>query len=92
MTYVLRYAYTSKMGGYVPAEGPACFMHKNSRARMQRGISHPTIHWLLTDDVSDAYTWKTREAAEAMLARVSYPELSDPNGIHSSFVLEEVPA
>jgi hypothetical protein len=91
MTYVLRYAYTSKMGGYVPAEdGPALYMHRSSRARMQRGIPHPTIHWRLTEQPSEAYTWKTREAVEAMLARVSYPEFKDPNAIHSSFVIEEI--
>ena len=87
--FVLRYAFHSKMGGYVPVEsdGRTYYLYKS----VSRDKRHGYMHWGITEDASQARQWKTREGAEGWLKNnVDYPSLADANGTTSSFVVEEV--
>jgi hypothetical protein len=63
MTFVLRH----RDAGHRPL-----YMYKSVRPDTRNGVGRNGLRYMVTDDLSRARTWKTREGAEGYAARPTF--------------------
>lgn len=84
MTYVLRYAYEYKgfSAGYVPVER-VLYLYKS----VSRHGRSQYLNWKVTEDITQARTWATREGAEKYLHDKFEFDIAQDKSVKSSFVV-----